>query len=116
MSRNPKKYLFDIVDSIELIQRYLSPINSWQELADDLEKIDAVERRMGIIGEALWKLQKIEIRLTQSDWAINFRNTLIHQYDVTGVDTIWLHAQNDLPALAKEAQTLLDTDLDEPTN
>lgn len=107
MTRNPKKYLFDIVDAITLIETYLASVNTWTELAADREKTDAVERRLGIIGEALWKLRKGGTLLSHSDWAINFRNTLIHQYDEIGTDTLWYHIQHDLPDLKAEAEKLL---------
>ena len=48
MKHDPKKYLFDIVDSISMIEDYVSSLDSWEELEENREKSDAVERRLGI--------------------------------------------------------------------
>jgi len=107
MPKDQKKYLFDILDSIELIESYLEELNSWEELQGDQEKADAVQRRMGIIGEALYRLRKLDIDLPQSDWAINLRNTLVHQYDQIGMDTLWYRVKQDLPTLKEEVSKLM---------
>ena len=62
---------------------------------------------MGIIGEALYRLRKLEIDLPQSDWAINLRNTLVHQYDQIGMDTLWYRVKQDLPTLKEEVSKLM---------
>jgi len=77
-------------------------------LAEDQEKIDAIERRVGIIGEALYQLQRLEVKLPHRDWAINFRNTLIHQYDATLPDTLLRHIRDDLPELREAVEREMD--------
>ncbi|MEM6802190.1 MAG: HepT-like ribonuclease domain-containing protein [Bacteroidota bacterium] len=107
MPKDQKKYLFDILDSIELIESYLEELDSWEGLQNDQEKADAVQRRMGIIGEALYRLRKLGLDLPQSDWTINLRNTLVHQYDQIGMDTLWYRVKEDLPKLKDEVSRLL---------
>ncbi len=49
------KYLQDILDSIKVIEFHLAEIESFSDYAKTIQLIDAVERRLAIIGEALWK-------------------------------------------------------------
>lgn len=39
MPKDQKKYLFDILDSINLIQSYLEGIEDWEELIGNQEKV-----------------------------------------------------------------------------
>ncbi len=107
MPKNPNKYLFDILDSILLIQHYLHEVGGWEELEENFEKVDALHRRFSIIGEAAYRLQKMGMKLLHSDWVINLRNTLVHQYDEVGVDTLWFRAKEDLPLLLNEVKQKL---------
>ena len=107
MPKDQKKYLFDILDSINLIQSYLEGIEDWEELIGNQEKADAIQRRMAVIGEALFRLRKFDIIFEQSDWAINLRNTLVHQYDKVGLDTLWYRVKNDLPGLKSDVESYL---------
>lgn len=72
--KRPLKYLADILFSIDLLEDYAGMVPDEVTLADDQEKIDAIERRFGIIGEALYQLQRLEVKLPHRDWAINFRS------------------------------------------
>lgn len=66
---NPEslKYIADNLDSIEIIRFHLAPINSFSEYTMNLTVIDAVERRLAIIGEALWKISKLHPELKVTD-------------------------------------------------
>ncbi len=44
------KYLFDIVDSVEILELHVSNIGSLSDYTSFLKTIDAVERRLSIIG------------------------------------------------------------------
>jgi uncharacterized protein with HEPN domain len=82
MDRKVKLY-FDIVRSIDLINQFLGPINLFEEYTVDLKTKSAIERQLGIIGEAIKKLKDIdpeELIRYQND-IIGFRNRLIHGYD-----------------------------------
>lgn len=85
------KYLFDIADSIEIIEDHLSGISSLTEHTNDLKTIDAVERRLSIIGEALNKAVKLnaQLEITNKNKIIGLRHILIHNYDVLDDSTIW---------------------------
>ncbi|MEZ4825131.1 MAG: HepT-like ribonuclease domain-containing protein [Bacteroidia bacterium] len=79
-----------------------------EDLETNITAAFALERELGIIGEALNKLQKMGVVLSHSDWAINFRNTLIHQYDAVSRRTIFEHVHQDLPHLKSEVEALLE--------
>ena len=52
---------------------------------------DAVKRRLAIIGEALWKINKIdpENNITERRKIIGLRHILTHDYDLVSPDVIW---------------------------
>lgn len=64
-SHNPEVYLQDIVDSIEHIQNYLEE-TAEQDFYENVEKQDAVLRRLEIIGEAVKNLP-LETRTNYPD-------------------------------------------------
>jgi uncharacterized protein with HEPN domain len=103
------KYLFDITDSIEIIENHLLRISSLTEYTNDLKTIDAVERRLSIIGEALNKAVKLntQLEITNKSKIISLRHILIHNYDVLDDATIWTITQKDLPVLKNEVELLL---------
>ena len=108
MPKDPKKYLYDISESIRTIfDDYLEGIDSYDEYDKDPKTQDAVERRLIIIAEALYKLREQGIRLPSTDEIINRRNTITHQYDDYSSRTIWLSLFRELPTLKSEADNLL---------
>ena len=82
---NPEslKYVEDILDSIEMIEFHLRDIKSFSEYSSNLTVIDAVERRLAIIGEALRKITKLdpELKVTDQQKIIGLRHILVHDYD-----------------------------------
>jgi uncharacterized protein with HEPN domain len=105
---NPEslKYIGDILDSIEMIKFHLAAIKSFSEYTSNLTVIDAVERRLSIIGEAFWKITKLdqEIKVTDQKKIIGLRHILIHDYDLIDDGTIWKIVQNNLDKLKEELQ------------
>lgn len=62
MTRQQKKYLFDILQSIRDIREvHLKGIDSEKSFCTDLKTIRAVERELAIIGEAAYQLSKLSI-------------------------------------------------------
>lgn len=108
MAKNPKKYLYDISESIRIIlSDYLSDIDSFEEYNANLMVQDAIERRLLIIAEAAHKLRQMGIVLTLSDQIINRRNTMAHQYDEINPRKIWQSIHRELPSLKEESDRLL---------
>jgi uncharacterized protein with HEPN domain len=105
---NPEslKYVEDILDSIEMIEFHLREIKSFSEYSSNLTVIDAVERRLAIIGEALWKITKLdpELKVTDQKKIIGLRHILVHDYDLIDDGTIWKIVQNSLDILKEELQ------------
>ena len=58
MTERGKKYLFDIQIAIELIESFLQDIDSFDTYSGDLKTQIAVERQLGIIGEAVNKFRQ----------------------------------------------------------
>ncbi len=58
MTEKEKKFLSDISNSIELIENFTKDIKSFTEYEKDLKTKGAVERHLGIIGEAVNKFLK----------------------------------------------------------
>ena len=80
MTEKEKKFLSDIINSIELIESFLIGINSFDQYAKDQKTKGAVERHLGIIGEAVNKFLKESTLndLKQAMQIISLRNRLIH--------------------------------------
>ena len=110
---NPEinKFLEDILISIDMIEFHLKEIQSVTAYSNNITVSDAVERRFGIIGEALWKASKIEPAITVTDKTkiISFRHILIHEYDLIDDSTIYRIAKEKLPLLKEEIKKLLQT-------
>ncbi len=108
---NPEQYkfLYDISDSIGAIESYLTGVKSVGDYKQDHKTIDAVERRLAIIGEALWKADKIEnlVAITNKTKIIGLRHILVHDYDLIDDEAIWTICKKYLPILKQEIANIL---------
>ena len=59
MTDQRKKFLSDILQAIELIESFVVDIKDFDNYLSDLKTQSAVERQLGIIGEALNKFEKL---------------------------------------------------------
>lgn len=109
MSKRPDKYLLDILMSIELIEEFIPADYSFVEYLKDRKTSSAVERHLGIIGEAVNKYDKLntENSLKNTKQIISLRNRIIHSYDSIDDNIIWGAIKKDLPLLKTEIQQLL---------
>lgn len=91
MTEKEKKYLADILHSITLIEDFTKHLNSFTDYEKDLKTKSAVERHLGIIGEAVNKfLKESNINsLNHASQIISLRNRLIHSYDNIDDSIIW---------------------------
>lgn len=112
MSREINKLLNDILKAIDLIEVYLREVPTLALYKQNFMLIDAVERRLSIIGEALWKANKIEssINVTNKTKIISLRHIIVHDYDLVEDEAIWLICQKHLPVLKQEVQLFLNND------
>ncbi|MEM9672615.1 MAG: DUF86 domain-containing protein [Cyclobacteriaceae bacterium] len=99
-----KKYLSDILQAIELIEGFTVGHNSFSDYQQDLKTKSAVERQLGIIGEAVNQYRKIQEQpeLTNVRQIIATRNRLIHSYDSIDDTIVWAIIQKHLPVLKSE--------------
>jgi len=109
MTERAKKYLFDILFSIDAITEFLKDFD-FIKYQEDLKTKSAVERQLGIIGEAVNKFSKEDkdIELQNSREIVNFRNRIIHAYDSVDDSIVWAIKTNHLPILKSEIEKLLD--------
>jgi len=91
MTEKEKKFLSDIINSIGLIENFTKEINSFDEYSKDIKTKSAVERQLGIIGEAINKFIKESNtnELTNASQIISLRNRLVHSYDSVDDSIIW---------------------------
>lgn len=111
MNAETIKFLYDILDGISKIKLHIQNTFSSIEFIQNITITDAVERRLAIIGEALWKASKIDksINVTGQKSIISLRHIIIHEYDMIDKGTLWRIIQNDLPILQLEVEQILKT-------
>ncbi len=109
MTEQGKKYLSDILRSIELIEQFTATVNNYNDYSSDLKTQSAVERQLGIIGEAVNKFDKLfpEITLENARKIVGFRNRLIHSYDAVDSSMIWAIIKRHLDPLKAEVAELI---------
>jgi uncharacterized protein with HEPN domain len=107
MKLESKKYLSDIEFSIGLIEEFVSGL-SFSDYQADIKTKSAVERQLGIIGEAVNNYKKLgNHELTHTQEIIDFRNRLIHAYNNLEDEIIWAIVNRHLPKLKEEIIVLL---------
>jgi len=105
MTDRKVKLYVDIVTAINYIEEFLGPINLFQQYTVDLKTKSAIERQLGIIGEAVKKIRDIESRRSKNKTPtadsesqepmpyqheiIGLRNRLIHGYNSINDYIIW---------------------------
>jgi uncharacterized protein with HEPN domain len=109
MTEQGKKYLSDILRAIELIEQFSATVSNYNEYFKDMKTQSAVERQLGIIGEAVNKFDNLfpETSLKNAVKIVGFRNRLIHSYDTVDPSIIWAIIKNHLSPLKEEINNKL---------
>ena len=102
MPRDPRAYLWDVLDAVTNIETFVRNV-SLTTFAEDLLVRSAVERQFEIIGEALNQLSRtapeIAARIPELRRIIAFRNLLIHGYAAVNHVLVWQTIHEKLPGL-----------------
>jgi uncharacterized protein with HEPN domain len=111
MTEKGKKYLSDILGAIELIEQFTINTSSYSDYITDFKTQSAVERQLGIIGEAVNKLDKLfpDLSLDNASRIVAFRNRLIHAYDAVDSSMVWAIIKKHLPLLKIEVSEKLNS-------
>jgi len=104
-----KKFLYDIHESIESIEKYLGDKRDFKIYMTDKMLRRAVEREFEIIGEAISRIEKLDpnLNISSKRQIINMRNRVIHGYDKIDNEIIWGTIIRHLPTLKIEIDNLL---------
>jgi len=111
MIKEIKAYYEDIQFSISRIEYHVAQVKSFGEFKAAFTVYDAVERRLAIIGEALWKIDKLDKNapVTDKQRIIGLRHILTHDYDLVSAEIIWKIIENNLPLLKEEVDKILNS-------
>jgi len=109
MPKDYRVYLDDILEAIEKIRDY-TELMSFESFYNDPKTIDAVNRNLGIIGEAANRLtDEIKCKYPNIEWhrIIGLRNIIIHDYTSVDLEIIWDIVKNKLSLLEKQVKEIL---------
>ncbi len=110
MNLESKKFLYDIRQAVDLIEKFLDS-KTFSDYSCDPLLQSGVERQLIIVGEALNRLSKVDTssisNFTDYKKIIGFRNIIVHGYDIVENETVWGIIQSSLPQLRDEVNSLL---------
>ncbi|MSU58274.1 MAG: DUF86 domain-containing protein [Pedosphaera sp.] len=107
------KRLRDIADCCAAAGRFAAGKTFSDYQADDLLR-SAIERKLGIIGEAFAQLEETDPaqaeHFPELRKIIGLRNRIVHGYDKLDEELVWDVVQNRLPALQPQVEALLEAE------
>ncbi|MEX0823887.1 MAG: DUF86 domain-containing protein [Balneolaceae bacterium] len=109
--RKPDVYLQDILESIDHIKRFLDGVSE-EEFYENVEKQDAVLRRLEIIGEAVKHLpDKIREDHPDIPWRqiAGLRDIIIHEYFGITLEMVWVVAIEDILDLKEKVEEIIES-------
>jgi len=110
MDEEIKTWMFDIITAIEEIESFVDGMGkNFNNYKNDIRTKRAVERNLGIIGEAMNRILKSKnsIDIGNSRNIVDLRNRLIHGYDSISDEMIWGIVVKHLPKLKTEINSLM---------
>lgn len=104
-----KKWLYDILESINSINEYIGEKRFFENYENNKQLRHSVEREIEIIGEAVNRIKKEipELEIEHSHQITATRNRVVHAYDAVNNAIIWGIVVNHLPGLKFEVEQLL---------
>jgi uncharacterized protein with HEPN domain len=110
MMNETHQRLLNVLVSCRAISQYTAGLDFAAYERNDMVR-DAVERRLGIIGEALSRAAVLEPglvdRVPELRQIVGLRNRVIHGYDAVDDEIIWDIVQHKLPRLHARVAELL---------
>ena len=108
MPHKTRKLLLDISLSCQEISDFIDG-KSFKDFLQDRMLQLALEREFEIIGEALFRLSKIEEetlskKIPEYRKIIDFRNIIAHGYDIIDEAALWDFAVNRVPELLSKVE------------
>lgn len=109
MDNRIKKFLLDIFESVESIDKYLGEKRDFSIYKSNKMLRRAVEREFEIIGEAMNRIDNLDSTLSISSkrQIISMRNRVIHGYDKIDDEIVWGTIVRHLPILKAEISQLI---------
>lgn len=110
--REWKLFVEDILESIELIEKYVQDIE-FDTFKKDRKTTDAVVRNFEIIGEASKYIpDDIKKEYPDVDWkgVVGLRNRIVHHYFGISLTIVWSITKDELPTLKKQIKHILEKD------
>ncbi len=109
MSKDPIILLKFILESIESLERYMTGVSE-ESYVSDMEKQDATEHRLQVIGQAIIQLpQEFKDLHPEIEWhkIAGLRNRIVHDYLDIDHDLVWHIINESVPEFKKEIQKLI---------
>jgi len=109
MNLEVKKWLYDILISINSVNEFVGDVRVFEVYESDKKTRRSVEREILIIGEAVNRIRCADpaIEITNAKQIIATRNRVVHAYDAVDNAMIWNIVINHLPNLKLEVESLL---------
>jgi uncharacterized protein with HEPN domain len=108
--RNPKKYLYDIINCSEFVLQ-LTKDKTVDDYKNNRVFRSALERELQMIGEAMLQLDHMSPemveKISEHRSIIGFRHVLVHGYDSLDPDTVWNVVETKIALLLEQAKELL---------
>lgn len=104
MTKDYLIFIKHILESIAIVERHIKGVDKKEFLAN-IEKQDAVIRRIGIIGEAVKSIpESVRKQNTNIPWRniAGMRDVVIHEYFDVDLNYAWETAKIGLPKLKRE--------------
>jgi|GEM_PF-390181 len=103
------KYLHDVLESIDRLLSYSAQIDKIEQIEQNEMLKDAIERRLSIVGDALYQANKINNAIPISNKAKIFalRHIIVHDDDSVNPAGLYIILKEHLALLHTEVKSIL---------